>query len=113
MLVTEIRGVQGSASHHHHSHGGHRGLYGGFRPRTLFVFGDSYADTGNNRKSVANSWKVPYGVTFPGKPAGRFSDGRVLTDYLGTHPHLSLSMRIVYIHASYVTWILLIEVNDS
>ena len=49
----------------------------------LFVFGDSYADTGNIRKSLSSSWKQPYGLTFPGKPAGRFSDGRVLTDYIG------------------------------
>ncbi|PPS19179.1 hypothetical protein GOBAR_AA01398 [Gossypium barbadense] len=48
----------------------------------LFVFGDSYADTGNNRKALASSWKLPYGITFPGKPAGRFSDGRVLTDFI-------------------------------
>ncbi|GER29086.1 GDSL esterase/lipase [Striga asiatica] len=51
-------------------------------PKKLFVFGDSYADTGNIRKSLGSSWKEPYGFTFPGKPAGRFSDGRVLTDYL-------------------------------
>lgn len=50
----------------------------------LFVFGDSYADTGNWEKFAA-SWKEPYGFTFPGKPAGRFSDGRVLTDYIGRH----------------------------
>lgn len=61
---------------------GHRQLYG-FRPTKLFVFGDSYVDTGNIPKSVLGSWKEPYGLTFPGKPAGRFSDGRVLTDYLG------------------------------
>ncbi|KAK8562175.1 hypothetical protein V6N13_148714 [Hibiscus sabdariffa] len=48
----------------------------------MFVFGDSYVDTGNNRKAFASSWKLPYGITFPGKPAGRFSDGRVLTDYI-------------------------------
>ncbi|RWR83439.1 GDSL esterase/lipase [Cinnamomum micranthum f. kanehirae] len=48
----------------------------------LFVFGDSYADTGNSRKISASSWKPPYGITFPGKPSGRFSDGRVLTDFL-------------------------------
>nr|KJB62181.1 hypothetical protein B456_009G405200 [Gossypium raimondii] len=54
----------------------------GFRPNMLFVFGDSYADTGNNRKALASSWKLPYGITFPGKPAGRFSDGRVLTDFI-------------------------------
>ncbi|KAA8516700.1 hypothetical protein F0562_016794 [Nyssa sinensis] len=75
-LLAGFQGVQGS-SHHHRHH-----LYGTFRPTKLFVFGDSYADTGNNRKTEANSWKTPYGITFPGKPAGRFSDGRVLTDYL-------------------------------
>ncbi|KAG9439712.1 hypothetical protein H6P81_019877 [Aristolochia fimbriata] len=46
----------------------------------LFVFGDSYADTGNGEKDSVPSWKEPYGVTFPGKPAGRWSDGRVMTD---------------------------------
>ncbi|KAL2505628.1 GDSL esterase/lipase [Abeliophyllum distichum] len=68
-------------------------LYG-FRPTKLFVFGDSYADTGNVRKSLANSWKEPYGTTFPGKPAGRFSDGRVLTDYLAKF--LGLKSPIAY-----------------
>ncbi|XP_050243531.1 GDSL esterase/lipase At5g03610-like isoform X3 [Quercus robur] len=68
--------VQARLAHHHH----HR-LFN-FRPSKLFVFGDSYADTGNNKKSEANSWKYPYGITFPGKPAGRYSDGRVLTDFL-------------------------------
>ncbi|XP_047329935.1 GDSL esterase/lipase At5g03610-like [Impatiens glandulifera] len=53
-----------------------------FGPKRIFVFGDSYADTGNQRKSLASSWKTPYGITFPGKPAGRFSDGRVFTDYI-------------------------------
>ncbi|XP_073276032.1 GDSL esterase/lipase At5g03610-like isoform X1 [Primulina huaijiensis] len=75
-------GVQGSAHHYHDGRGhNHRGDYG-FRPTKLFVFGDSYADTGNIRKTLANSWNIPYGITFPGKPAGRFSDGRVLTDYV-------------------------------
>ncbi|CAI0410620.1 unnamed protein product, partial [Linum tenue] len=50
----------------------------------LFVFGDSYADTGNSGKS-ASSWKEPYGITFPGKPAGRFSDGRIFTDYIASY----------------------------
>ncbi|KAK2978874.1 hypothetical protein RJ640_030923 [Escallonia rubra] len=61
-------------------HGAHH-----VRPTKLFVFGDSYADTGNYKKSEANSWKFPYGITFPGKPSGRFSDGRVLTDYLAKY----------------------------
>ncbi|THG04980.1 hypothetical protein TEA_018981 [Camellia sinensis var. sinensis] len=33
-------------------------------------------DTGNCPKSFAGSWKEPYGITFPGRPDGRFSDGR-------------------------------------
>ncbi|KAL7586713.1 hypothetical protein Lser_V15G36490 [Lactuca serriola] len=48
----------------------------------LFVFGDSYADTGNWPKSYGGAWGKPYGITFPGAPSGRFSDGRVLTDYI-------------------------------
>ncbi|KAL5069147.1 hypothetical protein RYX36_020034 [Vicia faba] len=48
----------------------------------LFVFGDSYADTGNFLNSP--SYKPPYGITFPHQPSGRFSDGRVLTDYIAS-----------------------------
>ncbi|KAL9809193.1 GDSL esterase/lipase [Arabidopsis thaliana] len=47
----------------------------------LFVFGNSYADTGN-MKPTALSWKPPYGITFPGKPSGRYSDGLTATDFL-------------------------------
>ncbi|CAK8571402.1 unnamed protein product [Lathyrus sativus] len=53
--------------------------------KELFVFGDSYVDTGNTPKSKPGSWKQPYGITFPGKPAGRFSDGRVLTDFIAKY----------------------------
>ncbi|PIN08717.1 hypothetical protein CDL12_18706 [Handroanthus impetiginosus] len=53
--------------------------------KKLFVFGDSYADTGNWRSTASKSWKPPYGITFPGKPSGRFSDGRVLTDYIASY----------------------------
>ncbi|XP_028784857.1 GDSL esterase/lipase At5g03610-like [Neltuma alba] len=66
-------------------------------PTKLFVFGDSYVDTGNVGRDVGSSWKQPYGVTFPGKPAGRFSDGRVLSDflakYLGVRSPLPYRMR--------------------
>ncbi|KAL8140550.1 hypothetical protein V2J09_006571 [Rumex salicifolius] len=65
------------SSHDHHGSRQHK-------PR-LFVFGDSYADTGNINRSVGGSWKVPYGITFPGQPSGRFSDGRVLTDYIAKY----------------------------
>ncbi|CAH9113510.1 unnamed protein product [Cuscuta epithymum] len=56
-------------------------------PKKLFVFGDSYADTGNNWPATndSTSWSEPYGMTFPGKPSGRWSDGCVLTDYIASH----------------------------
>ncbi|KAI3894041.1 hypothetical protein MKW92_026059 [Papaver armeniacum] len=50
----------------------------------LFVFGDSYVDTGNNKIFTVESWKFPYGMTFPGIPAGRYSDGLVFTDFLAS-----------------------------
>lgn len=78
ILLSGQKGAIVSGHSHHHRHGH---LFS-FRPTKLFVFGDSYSDTGNNRKSEASSWKYPYGITFPGKPSGRFSDGRVLTDFL-------------------------------
>ncbi|KAL6559215.1 hypothetical protein OROHE_006584 [Orobanche hederae] len=81
-LLTSGLVVHGSTHHHHQYRKKHEVYDNAFRPTKLFVFGDSYADTGNVRKSLANSWNEPYGTTFPGKPAGRFSDGRVLTDYL-------------------------------
>ncbi|KAK4478597.1 hypothetical protein RD792_014085 [Penstemon davidsonii] len=77
--IANIRATTGDSPHHHLEKNEVSEYYS--RPTKLFVFGDSYADTGNLRKSLASSWKQPYGLTFPGKPAGRFSDGRVLTDY--------------------------------
>ncbi|KAF8085930.1 hypothetical protein N665_0642s0026 [Sinapis alba] len=68
------------SDHVHHNNNTKR-----LRPNRLFVFGDSYADTGNIRKSLTDSWKMPYGVSFPGKPSGRFSDGRISTDFLARY----------------------------
>ncbi|KAF7051857.1 hypothetical protein CFC21_060050 [Triticum aestivum] len=53
----------------------------------LWVFGDSYADTGNLGnlgRELTHAWYDPYGKTFPRRPAGRFSDGRVLTDFVAS-----------------------------
>nr|DAD28788.1 TPA_asm: hypothetical protein HUJ06_030256 [Nelumbo nucifera] len=74
-----------SSSHHHHHHRHHRHRRNHHRlgPSKLFVFGDSYADTGNNPK-FAESWNQPYGISFPGEPSGRWSDGRVLTDFVAS-----------------------------
>ncbi|KAK4792160.1 hypothetical protein SAY86_022595 [Trapa natans] len=79
-LLTGHWAVEGSSRHHLRITYSSRQVHA-FRPTKLFVFGDSYADTGNIGKAESNSWKVPYGITFPGKPSGRFSSGRVLTDY--------------------------------
>ncbi|KAK4835843.1 hypothetical protein QYF36_015213 [Acer negundo] len=76
LTVHAVKGCHGD--HHQHDH--HRSQYESVK---LFVFGDSYVDTGNFRKS-SPSWKEPYGISFPGKPSGRFSDGYVLTDYIAS-----------------------------
>ncbi|KAL3834090.1 hypothetical protein ACJIZ3_008826 [Penstemon smallii] len=60
------------------------GLKGQPSNTKLFVFGDSYVDTGNSPRALSKTWKPPYGITYPGKPFGRFSDGRVLTDYIAS-----------------------------
>lgn len=53
----------------------------------LFVFGDSLYDPGNNNyintttDFQANFW--PYGVSYFNPPSGRFSDGRLIPDFIG------------------------------
>ncbi|KAI3980273.1 hypothetical protein MKX01_009643 [Papaver californicum] len=49
----------------------------------LFLFGDSYLDTGNNNRTV-RCWKFPYGMAVPGIPTGRYSDGLIFTDFLAS-----------------------------
>lgn len=52
-----------------------------------FIFGDSYFDAGNNNYinttslDQANFW--PYGQTYFKFPTGRFSDGRLIPDFIG------------------------------
>jgi len=56
------------------------------KARAFFVFGDSYADTGNRNpynQTINQPWKRPYGLTWPGYPAGRASSGKIQTDYWG------------------------------
>ena len=53
----------------------------------FFIFGDSILDAGNNNYintttlDQANFW--PYGETFFKYPTGRFSDGRLVSDFIG------------------------------
>ncbi|XP_021688461.2 GDSL esterase/lipase 2 [Hevea brasiliensis] len=59
----------------------------------LFIFGDSLFDAGNNNylknaAGRANFW--PYGETFFNYPTGRFSDGRVISDFIAEYLKLPL-----------------------
>ncbi|XP_022133148.1 GDSL esterase/lipase At5g03610-like [Momordica charantia] len=63
----------------------------------LFVFGDSYVDTGNVIDGDLVS-KYPNGITWPGKPAGRYSDGYVLTDYFASFLGLKFPIPYVQLH---------------
>lgn len=52
----------------------------------MLVFGDSSVDPGNNNR-LATTTKgnfLPYGKNFfNGRPTGRFTDGRLATDFIG------------------------------
>ncbi|XP_068321083.1 esterase-like [Pyrus communis] len=57
----------------------------------IFNFGDSNSDTGGLASSLLEP-PPPYGETFFRRPAGRFSDGRLIIDFLVKsvgHPFLS------------------------
>lgn len=68
----------------------------------LFIFGDSFLDAGNNNYinttilDQANFW--PYGETFFKFPTGRFSDGRLISDFIGKIcKSLCLCLYLLYI----------------
>ncbi|KAI7741172.1 hypothetical protein M8C21_019351 [Ambrosia artemisiifolia] len=60
----------------------------------VFVFGDSIFDAGNNNyintTSLDQSNFPPYGQTYFGFPTGRFSDGRIIPDFICEHASLPL-----------------------
>ncbi|GAB2271634.1 hypothetical protein Dimus_006464 [Dionaea muscipula] len=51
---------------------------------SMFVFGDSLVDVGNNNflNSVAKSNFWPYGCDFSDGPTGRFSNGKTVVDFI-------------------------------
>ncbi|MQM15038.1 hypothetical protein Taro_047975 [Colocasia esculenta] len=67
--------------------------------RAMLVFGDSSVDSGNNN-NLRTTFKanfLPYGRDFfRGHPSGRFSNGRLPTDFIGTLFSLSLSLYTIY-----------------
>ncbi|KAI6671674.1 hypothetical protein NL676_006559 [Syzygium grande] len=60
----------------------------------LFIFGDSFLDAGNNNYintttlDRADFW--PYGETYFEFPTGRFSDGRLVSDFIAEYAELPL-----------------------
>ncbi|XP_059643682.1 GDSL esterase/lipase 5-like [Cornus florida] len=60
----------------------------------FFIFGDSFFDPGNNNYintstlDQANFW--PYGETYFKFPTGRFSDGRLISDFIAKQAELPL-----------------------
>lgn len=53
--------------------------------KSVFAFGDGMFDTGSISSifpSLLNYDYPPYGSTYFGKPSGRFSDGRLVLDFL-------------------------------
>ncbi|EEF29142.1 GDSL esterase/lipase 5 [Ricinus communis] len=60
----------------------------------FFIFGDSFSDAGNNNYintttlDQANFW--PYGETYFNFPTGRFSDGRLMPDFIAEYANLPL-----------------------
>ncbi|KAF8389966.1 hypothetical protein HHK36_024486 [Tetracentron sinense] len=56
-------------------------------PPAVFVFGDSLSDTGNVMEAFpfyADAENSPYGSTFFHAPSGRFSDGRLIIDFMAS-----------------------------
>ncbi|XP_061361909.1 GDSL esterase/lipase 5-like [Gastrolobium bilobum] len=71
--------------------------------RALFIFGDSLFDTGNNDYINATTFLQanypPYGETFFNYPTGRFSDGRIIPDFIAEYAELPLIPP--YLHPGY------------
>ncbi|KAK9056538.1 hypothetical protein SSX86_023900 [Deinandra increscens subsp. villosa] len=59
----------------------------------LFVFGDSFFDPGNNYINTTTYYQAnfrPYGISYFNPPTGRFSDGRLIPDFVAEHARLPL-----------------------
>jgi hypothetical protein len=62
----------------------------------MFMFGDSFVDTGNlpktaRRSALSRQWHYPYGTFNGGRggnPLGRFSNYLVQSDIIGTYTDL-------------------------
>ncbi|XP_058109005.1 GDSL esterase/lipase At1g09390-like [Magnolia sinica] len=62
-------------------------VLGHHSPPAIFVFGDSLSDTGNLMAAfpfLADAENSPYGSTFFHGPSGRYSDGRLIIDFMAS-----------------------------
>lgn len=69
---------------------------------TSFVFGDSLVDAGNNDYlfTLSKADSPPYGIDFKpsgGKPTGRFTNGRTISDIVGNATRLFFFFFLNYI----------------
>ncbi|KAK9734062.1 hypothetical protein RND81_04G112100 [Saponaria officinalis] len=51
----------------------------------IYAFGDSYTDTGNTFSAKGPSGSLPYGMTYFHHPTYRYSDGRLVMDFVSDH----------------------------
>ncbi|OIT00637.1 PREDICTED: GDSL esterase/lipase At1g28590-like [Nicotiana attenuata] len=71
--------------------------------KSVYQFGDSLADAGNVIRTpganiIFRANRAPYGQTFFKRPTGRFSDGRIIIDYISSA--LKLSFLNAYLDSS-------------
>lgn len=71
------------------------------RYSALFAFGNSLTDTGNLvylYGDLVSANRLPYGETYFRRPAGRFSDGRLVVDFIGKDAHICMMAMIRQVH---------------
>lgn len=70
-----------------HTHGSKIDHHRSNKHVPLFIFGDSFLDAGNNNyintTTLDQANFLPYGETYFKFPTGRFSDGRLISDFIG------------------------------
>lgn len=81
----------------------------------LFIFGDSLFDNGNNNyinTTIGNQANYPpYGQTFFRYPSGRFSDGRMIPDFVGTiFPKKNSKHMFIFLGKTYAYFVVLVSI---
>ena len=70
----------------------------------LYVFGDSYIDSGNNNflPTISRVNYLPYGIDFGRIPTGRATNGRMVVDFLGMEKKVGGICLYVHYLAGYI-----------